>query len=396
MSLFTPKWITNPERTAALKDQRKIEKAVKESLNEEVRLTAIKMLQNDRLLMEIVNTSEIYSEKEQYAALVRIKDPSILRAVALDAGVQYQLRIIAIKTLKDPDICESVLMEYASQMEYFNDYRKEICDCAALTLYSLGDEARLEDILKKCSAESSVQNIVMSYIQNQSLLEQAAMDEDGRFWSSSSVAVRKINDEKILLRIALNARDSDARKAAAKKLKSELFLQEFVVSNNNSIYLRLEICKRLHDRSAILNPLKEELLPVIVNDPWRHQNEISLLARCGEMVSRVLRYCLHSFGDPQTYEFNIKDLVLQSDHDMLYQALKNLLTALLDWVDENAVYRFGPDVAECIKLLHDSGIMTAQIERDFPKVVTKKGVFINLDAETISPPEQYTIELNLW
>ena len=84
-----------------------------------------------------------YNQKKPYRervmALQNEKSRKRLRRAALDTDLDNRLQGIAIEKLQDPDLCEAVLMEFASKtpLDGPNNYQMERYHSATKTLSTL-------------------------------------------------------------------------------------------------------------------------------------------------------------------------------------------------------------------------------------------------------------------
>ena len=118
--------------------------------------------------------------RERVMALQNEKSRKRLRRAALDTDLDNRLQGIAIEKLQDPDLCEAVLMEFASKSPFDgpNSYQMERYHSAARTLSAMGEKQKLESIFHRCMSHR-IQAVVISQIQNPELLEQVAKEFEG-------------------------------------------------------------------------------------------------------------------------------------------------------------------------------------------------------------------------
>ena len=319
-----------------------------------------------------------YNEKKSYgeraAALEEENSTKKLKAASLDPELGDRLRAVAIKKLKDPEVCEMVLMEFSSgkPMDGPDKYNEERFISAAKTLKGLDEQNRLEELFDKCGSHR-IQAIIVQNIENTVLLEKAALNEAEAYgpWylGVSSNAIEALRDEEVLARIAINGMIGHAAEDSAKKVNSSELLQK-IVTESKSISARVNAVRRLNDTSAVLPALRKELAPVIIEKPLDSYWEIRLLASAHDAAGRIMAYCTDAPGSLQKdYPDCIKsDEVLLAEVEIIYPFLRNIFSELTYKMDTNAWDKL-PNVCKCIKLLHDNGIMIEQIEKDFPKTI---------------------------
>ncbi|MBQ6326535.1 MAG: hypothetical protein IJI26_10765 [Clostridia bacterium] len=309
-------------------------------------------------------------------ALCREKSRSKLRKAALDADLDSRLRAIAVKRLGDADVCEAVLMERAGK-----DPCQKVCSEGAYhaAAETLGDPSRLARILRECG-NWDMKAIVVAHLDDPALLEDLAINE-GEKWGSDPYytkvaqgAVGRLKDDAALTRVAVRAFHAYPAEDAAKRISTFEAVQEIAL---NSPYMgaRIKAVDRLSDPSALTGPLRERLLPGILEDPTKGENRgpTELLALCGDGLARLLLYCTDNdrFGDRANRyrhmgDFKVEEAVPKADPDELYPALKRIY----DKYANHTVGYHGRDslrnVARCIGVMHDNGILTERIEAELP------------------------------
>ena len=307
-------------------------------------------------------------------ALRKEKSKSKLRKVAMDSGLDSSLRAIAIERLGNPEVCEAVLMERAGKDPTERIYSVEAYHAAAETL---GDPSRLERILRECG-NWDMKAIIVSHIEDPVLLEELAVKEGEKrhgysYYSKvAKAAVGQIKDDDALVRIAIHG-DSDAAKEAACRVRYSESCEEIAL-NSPHIHARITAVERMPDPSALAGPLRERLLPDILEDPTRGENitPIKLLALCGDDLARLLRYCTENdqMNDWSIRHnkgfFKLEDIVSKVDPEELYTALKRIY----DKHVYHTVKFHGRDslrnVSRCTQAMHKNGILAEQIEAEFP------------------------------
>lgn len=311
---------------------------------------------------------------ERASALRNETSAGKLKKAALDSNIDIRLRAIAIRQLKSPEVCETILMEYANgkstdgPQKNFNEH----FIASAETLASLDEQQRLERIFNTC-VSNRVQAIVIANIENSELLEKAALNEGEIYgpWymGVSENAVSAIRNEELLARIAIHGTSGHATEDAVKKISDSVLLQK-VVTEASDISVRVNAVSRLDDASRIIPKLKEEFSQKIINAPIDSPWEIRLLASSKDATGRIMAYCTESYNTiKKDYNDVIENSeVLEADADIVYSFLKNLYKELSEKMD-NKAWDYLPKVSGCIKLMHDSGIKKELIEKDFPKTL---------------------------
>lgn len=310
---------------------------------------------------------------QRVIALQKEKIKSKLRKVALDTGLPTNLRAIAVERLSDADVCEAVLMEYAGKDPCQKVYSEGAYHAAAETL---GDPSRLERILRECG-NWDMKAIIVSHLDDPALLEDLAINE-GEKWGDDPyytkvirAAVRQIKDDDALIRVAIRG-DRDAAVTAAECVCYSESCAEIALTSPH-IRAKIKAVERMPDPSALVGPLRERLLPGILEDPTNETLPIKLLALCGDDLAGLLLYCTdndqmnkwrieHNKGF-----FNLEEAVVSKvDPDELYPALKRIY-------DSHAHHTLGfhgrdslRNVSRCTQAMHKNGILAEQIEAEFP------------------------------
>lgn len=216
---------------------------------------------------------------QRVIALQKEKSKSKLRKVALDTSLPTNLRAIAVERLGNADVCETVLMEYVgnpnqdiSALSFFSLLSKaEFYHTVAETL---GDQSRLERIFRECG-NWDMKAIIVSHLDDQTLLEDLAFNE-GEKWGESTfytrvaqAAIRRIKDDEALVRIAIRG-DRDAAVTAAECVCYSESCAEIAL-NSPHIRAKIKAVERMPDPSALAGPLRERLLPAILEDPTKFE-----------------------------------------------------------------------------------------------------------------------------
>ncbi len=313
--------------------------------------------------------NEKKSESRKKQAMEKEKNPGRLRKAALDQSLDYELRAIAIGNLRDPEVCESVLMEYAGRNPKEGPV-SFLCmpyNAAAGVLAELGDQARLKRLLGKCSSHA-IQAIIVGQIKDPALLERTAI-HPGDNTDLAKSAVDRIEDDAALARMAIQTTDQWAALRAAKRVNDEAEKGRIVL---HSPYLdaRIEAAKRMSSPATLAEPLRAELMPKIAENPTQSPYEAQLLAVCGDDVARIVLYCIDHDRDGSVSwgRQHAKEAALQADPDVLFPLLKRTLEAHLsskNYYTMNCV----PRVAEVIRHMHDHGSAAERIEAELPRTI---------------------------
>ena len=318
---------------------------------------------------------------QRVIALQKEKSKSKLRKVALDTSLPTNLRAIAVERLGNADVCETVLMEYVGNPNQDISARSFFSLLSEAEFYhtvaeTLGDQSRLERIFRECG-NWDMKAIIVSHLDDPALLEDLAINE-GEKWGGypyytdvARAAVRQIKDDDALIRVAIRG-DRDAAVTAAECVCYSESCAEIAL-NSPHIHARIKAVERMPDPSALTGPLRERLLPDILEDPTNETLPIKLLALCGDDLAGLLLYCTdndqmnkwrieHNKGF-----FNLEEAVVSKvDPDELYPALKRIY-------DSHAHHTLGfhgrdslRNVSRCTQAMHKNGILAEQIEAEFP------------------------------
>ena len=320
-------------------------------------------------LFKPVYYNEKKSESQKRQAMEKEKNPGRLRKAALDQSLDYELRAIAIGNLRDPEVCEAVLMEYAGRNPKEGPV-SFLCmpyNAAAGVLAELGDQARLERLLDKCSSHA-IQAIIVGQIKEPALLERTAI-HPGDNTDLAKSAVDRIEDDAALARMAIQTTDQWAALKAAKRVNDEAEKGRIVLHSPH-LDARIEAARRMNSPAALAEPLRAELMPKIAENPTQSPCEAHLLALCGDDVARIVLYCIDHDQDGSVSwgRQHAKEVALQADPDVLFPLLKRTLEAHLsskDYYTMNCV----PRVAELIRHIHDHGVAAERIEAELPRTI---------------------------
>ena len=319
------------------------------------------------------NQKKPYHERSM--ALQNEKSRKRLRNAALDTTLDIGLRGVAIEKLQDPELCEAVLMEFASKGPFDGpkSYQMERYNSAARTLSAIGEQQRLERIFHQCVSHQ-IQAVVISKIQNPALLEQVAVNADETYgawhFKVSENAVRQIQDERSLARVAIQAEQGHVAEDAVKRIDDGNLLRDIALKSSHNA-ARVKAIRRLPDATALIEPLKNEVAQMIVEHPLDSYWEIKLLAVSGDKTGRILSVCTKVLDPVRDLGSCVKDEeILEADPDILYPAMKRILKELDNTPSKPNGRIIFSQTASFIKLLHDFGIKTRQIEAELPKTIT--------------------------
>ena len=312
--------------------------------------------------------------RERVMALQNEKSRKRLRRAALDTDLDNRLQGIAIEKLQDPDLCEAVLMEFASKtpLDGPNNYQMERYHSATKTLSTLEEQKRQEKIFHQCVSHR-IQAVIISQIQNPELLEQVAVNAGERYgawhFKVSENAMRQIQDEATLARIAIQSEQGHVAEDAVKRVADGNLLRDIVLKSPH-IEARVKAIRQLPDTKSLIEPLKRELAQQIMDYPLDSCWEIRLLAVSGDKTGRILFRCTEGTDTKEEICSDVKDTeALEADSDILYPALKRILEELCNTPSRPNIQRIFSSAARCIRLLHEHGIKTEEIEAELPRTI---------------------------
>lgn len=324
-------------------------------------------------------TPVYYNEKKSYderlKAVEEEKSERRLRKLANDAAVDIRFRAVAIRKLQDPSLCEALLMEYAGKdiTKWPNDHESYVFQAAAQFLAALGEQSRLERIFRQCR-NYGIKSIVIKNIEDTAFLEKAAINQGEEFgpdpWYTKVAqnAVTRITDDSTLARVAIFSFHAYPAEDAAKRVKDEVQLQNIVLKSPY-IGARINAAKRVQNTESLLVHLREELTPVITENPMGSYHQAKLLGVCGDPLAKLVLYFTEGQKGVREFDsrFTEKE-VLKTDPDILLPLLKSVfqsLSAEKNHADRERISR----IAKCLRSMHENGISSRRIEAEFPKTI---------------------------
>ncbi len=318
----------------------------------------------------------------QGAIISHISNPETLREYVLGKKGDGHLRGVAMIRLNDPDLCEAVLMERASDApvkEPLADDR-EVYEKAAQFLSDRGEQERLEKIFASCMSRI-IQAIIISVIENEDLLLKVAIDEKEEYFypaigysgpNAPYEAVGQINNNDKLALIALQATNIRTSIQAVAKINSQKLLGE-ILKKSLHIRIKREALRRISDVRKYADPIRNEMIPGIIDAPLGSDDEIGLLAMTGDKTGRALLWLVNgdgSNGRDNKIPLDIQPEILEADADILIAAIKNIIKELSNDPSRSGIHGLFKRTAACIGLLHENGIKRERIEKEVPKSLT--------------------------
>ena len=209
MELFKPAWKSADEKraikaVARVSDQKELAKIAIEAPIENVCVEAVKKIDNQSILFDMITSDLIVNWKVRVTAINQLIDQKLLEQIA-SSKLEAKIREVAIKKLTNKD----VLIEIAKN-DNFEELRKEaikkIEDEAIIGNLALIPDKRLISIKGYSGNVSAVSKwAIDKYINNQKILEKIVLDADNK--EVKKIALQKISDETILRSIAFNTMD---------------------------------------------------------------------------------------------------------------------------------------------------------------------------------------------
>lgn len=247
-------------------------------------------------------------------AIEKERNADRLKKAAINKELDDNLRVIAIRRLNDPEVCESLLMDFPGPVKHYvweRDFGQKPYEAAAQVLAGLGDQIRLGRIFRS-SQSHGIQEIVITHIMDPELLEEAAINRERKYSTETSAnAIARIQDEEVLARIAICSISSG--KYAAKRVSDETLLGKIVLQCP-VLDTRIEAARRMDNPDAVLSPVREEIEAGMCESP--QAPEVELLAWCGDPTARVIYGCTRGTED---WELRFsKDDVLKADPETIY------------------------------------------------------------------------------
>lgn len=325
-------------------------------------------------------TPVYYNQKKSYdersEAIEKEKSKKRLQSAAKDPSLDGRLRAVAIKKLRDPSLCEAVLMELVEKdpLKEPNDLQIFAYKAAARSLTEMGEQSRLERIFHQCG-NYGIQSIVVSCIENPTLLEEAAINSGEKFgpnpWYTkvAQSAVSKITDDAALARVTIHSFHPYPAMDASKHVRDDTQLLNIAL-HSPYIEARIVAVQRMSNPESIIMPLREELMPAISEDPMNLESEAILLALCGDTIANLILYFTGCEAKCVREGVRLCDLseALKADPEILLPVLKKILETLLAGKDYKT-QKLIPRVAKCIRLMHENNIAPERIESDFPQTI---------------------------
>lgn len=322
--------------------------------------------------------NEKKSDDERSKAIQKERNSKKLQKVAKDFEIGGWLQAIAIEKLRDPSLCEMLLMKYAGKDPIKKLYDLDAYKAAARSLAEMGEQSRLEQIFSQCG-NYGIQSIVVSFIENLTFLEEAAINPGEEYgqnpWYTevAESAVSKITDDAALARVAINSFHNYPAEDAAKRVRGDAQLRDIALQSP-FIKARINAVRRMSDSESIIMSLRDEFMPVILENPMKSTFQAILLALCGDTVAKLVLYftgweeqCVRE-GIQECNSHFAESEVLKTDPEILLPVLKKILETLL--ADKNhETWELVPRVAKCLRLMHENNIASEQIESNFPQTI---------------------------
>ncbi|MBQ6218599.1 MAG: HEAT repeat domain-containing protein [Methanosphaera sp.] len=241
-----------------------------------VRLKAVKELNDQKILGEIVKNAPYFTENsDEYevgrAALKRIDDEEVLGDIAINAD--FTFGEIAVSKIKDKSILEKVakghamyeIRQYAIKEIDNEEVLKEIA-ADENSAYSVREYARIK--LNSKTKDGKINNDELDKIEERkyykTLLETAKTDfsETRRVNAVNQIINRKIlpdsEKDSILLDIFINSEYKDTKKIAIKNIKNEDTINNFAKNTNYSWMDRKEVIEIIDDESTLIYIAKND------------------------------------------------------------------------------------------------------------------------------------------
>lgn len=260
---------------------------VKNAEETDIRCAAIKKSNSISDLVDFAKTSDIsgFPSTMVYDEIMdKIDDESILIDIAKNASGTFS-RFAAIEKISDADalidIFDNETEEYI--LERFPNTLdiNKICDesiLAKLAVNGYNDDIR-HAAINKINDGSVLFNIAMNIsgwlgdaavrkINDDALLKRIVIAYDSsKFYMDTSMAVKGIKNDDILLDIINDSNLSDTPKYyAARNIKNESILIDLANKTNLSIKIRQEAIKKISNKAALLELTNDSSADYIVND----------------------------------------------------------------------------------------------------------------------------------
>jgi ankyrin repeat protein len=252
----TPKWKNENEeirykwinRADPKKPDNKVifTEIIKNDLSYKMRLEAYKkldILESEEALIDIAN-NDLSSDTKNNAILkwIGIADPNKPKNLfifneIINNNPSYKIRLEAYKKL-DSQESEAALIDIANNDSNINSRINAIM--------SIKNQDVVVDLLKK--KYLSEYRVIVEKLEDQKLLKDLAINAIDLYVRIA--AIKKLNDSDLLLNIAKNGKDSDERKIALTTISDQNILVE-IVKNDLNTDVRQEAAKKITDQDLI-------------------------------------------------------------------------------------------------------------------------------------------------
>ena len=334
MGLFTPKWLTDKDRTAKLEDENKLKKAYAMGENMDVRLTAVGKIQDGEFLYGILEEATPEEQKDW------TEEKSILIRAVVERlrAVDRSLLIKGLARLKhypnDHGRVQTIIKENLRDKELY----EVLSICGNITAIWIVEGLEDQKILKKIFLEKGK--------------KQERIWKGGtihrRSWTStdeeiSILAAKKLKEKKLILQILkelsgdyikgltilrdkLSDDDLIAFPETIGYVKDQERLIPVIFDKSASVDLRTKAVETVEDVHSIYRVLKERKLPLQVM--WAVVNKIDDQAILSEIMKepgysgKVKNYILYRKSFPQ--EFYIKVAWSNRNVDMRRTAIEKI------------------------------------------------------------------------
>ena len=261
MELFKPAWKSADENELLRQllgvRSKELAKIAIEAPIENVCVEAVKKIDNQSILFDMITSDLIVNWKVRVTAINQLIDQKLLEQIA-SSKLEAKIREVAIKKLTNKD----VLIEIAKN-DNFEELRKEaikkIEDEAIIGNLALIPDKRLISIKGYSGNVSAVSKwAIDKYINNQKILEKIVLDADNK--EVKKIALQKISDETILRNIAFNTMD-------------EYILDNLLhLIDDSKLYDIYKMKKNADDKEKIVKHIKnpEILRKIILDKPYNN------------------------------------------------------------------------------------------------------------------------------
>ena len=329
MGLFTPKWMTDKNKTALLEDEQKLKKAYEESGSPDVRLTAVQKIRDSDYLYEQLRSIE--NDELVRVIVNRIGELDRKKLIKAVYDFSNNLCIKPLQEVIRSELSDQELLEALQQMRYddmmaiwivkgFEDLNtiKELLFQMIDEKLRFTDKARWEIWTFSVDKIKGNKDLSLAVLKELGLKEQYLGDEKGLLENitdeellNSSETIRFVRDKKAVENLLLdNTSDLERRRKALYYAKdNQDVLKALLLDRAADPKLRMESIRYIKDKDIMLDVLKEPELDYFVRKEAVARTEdmetLKRMIKSREYPSAIKSYILCNKTFPQEYYINL-------------------------------------------------------------------------------------------